>query len=141
MTPVYPYFCDATTIISCECRVRNNFASFPFLHASFFYIISEILCRSVRLLLKMAAIIQPAKQQQLPLSLNNQAKSGECNCLNIPVEESFFCLFTMTVILCLYNVCRAENGPCGYVVIPVESGRTKLIWIINSNLKVSWVTL
>ena len=35
---------------------------------------------------------------------------------------------------------RAENGPCGYVVIPVESGKTKLIWIINSNLKVSCLT-
>ena len=37
-----------------------------------------------------------------------------------------------------YNniIIRAENGPCGYVVIPIDSGRTKLIWIINTNLKV-----
>ena len=37
----------------------------------------------------------------------------------------------------LYSPFRAENGPCGYVVVPIESGRTKFIWIINSNLKVS----
>ena len=37
---------------------------------------TETLCQFVRLLLKMAAIMQQAKQQQLPLSLNSQGKSG-----------------------------------------------------------------
>jgi len=30
---------------------------------------------------------------------------------------------------------RAENGPCGYKLVPVDANRTKLIWIINSDLK------
>lgn len=30
---------------------------------------------------------------------------------------------------------RAENGPCGYVVIPVNSSQCKFLWILNSNLK------
>ena len=50
-------------------------------------------------------------------------------------------LFYVYVLNELYyrNFIRAENGPCGYVVIPVDSARTKLMWIINSNLKVMTV--
>ena len=45
-------------------------------------------------------------------------------------------LCVMASINFLYCISRAENGPCGYVVVPVDSGCAKLIWIINSNLKV-----
>ena len=33
-------------------------------------------------------------------------------------------------------VYRAENGPCGYLVIAVNRSQSKFIWILNSNLKV-----
>ena len=35
----------------------------------------------------------------------------------------------------MYFHYRAENGPCGYKLEPVNSNRTKLLWIINSDLK------
>ena len=41
-------------------------------------------------------------------------------------------------LLALYFHYRAENGPCGYKLEPVNSNRTKLLWIINSDLKVSY---
>ena len=85
----------------------------------------ETSCLFVKLLLWMAVIILPVKQQQLVLSLNSQEKSGT---IILSIHNQ--------IIMFVTNECRAENGPCGYVVVPVDSERTKLIWIINSNLKV-----
>ena len=31
---------------------------------------------------------------------------------------------------------RGENGPCGYLVIPVSPNECKLVYVINTNLKV-----
>ena len=58
-------------------------------------------------------------------------------------KERFHCIMsyiTINTFIIIYSPCRAENGPCGYVVIPIELRRTKFIWIINSNLKVSGCT-
>ena len=44
-------------------------------------------------------------------------------------------------IVLLYTVMssfhsRAENGPCGYKVVPMGENRTLFIWVLNSDLKV-----
>ena len=56
----------------------------------------ETLCQFVRLLLKMAAIMQQAKQQQLPLSLNSQGKSGTYVLIkNIQTQFHFYMYHTL----------------------------------------------
>lgn len=36
---------------------------------------------------------------------------------------------------------RAENGPCGYVLVPVDESKAKFTWVINADLKVKLLTM
>ena len=36
---------------------------------------------------------------------------------------------------------RAENGPSGYVLVPVDESKAKFTWVINADLKVKLFTM
>ena len=47
----------------------------------------------------------------------------------------YVCMYVQAVTI-LYLHYRAENGPCGYLVIPISANQCKFVWVLNSNLKV-----
>ena len=62
----------------------------------------------------------------------------DCSAPSYPVDPYHKHVSAYLTLLALYFHYRAENGPCGYKLEPVNSNRTKLLWIINSDLKVSY---